>query len=84
MKINNLKTVSLSALALTFLLPTALIASSQGSTPPLTEEREKKPTVPQKVGKESAKIVGQVEGAAKDIASAFKKKRHQDKAKNKK
>jgi hypothetical protein len=33
------------------------------------------------VGKESARVVGQVEDAVEDLASAFKKKRHEDNAK---
>lgn len=85
---NNQKAINMLVLIVVIVFPTMLIASTQGKTPPITEDEQKKSTVlqkltvPQKVGRESARVADQVKEAGKDIASAFKKKRHKNKEKN--
>ena len=74
----NKKAINAFVMGAAIIFPTMLIASTKGKTPS-TEEEPKKLTVPQKVGKESARVVNQVEEAGHDITSAFKKKHHKDK-----
>lgn len=77
----NQKIINLFITSIALILPTMLFANTQGKTPPTTEEESKKLTVPQKVDKESARVIDQVEQGAHDIASTFKKKRYKNKIK---
>jgi hypothetical protein len=84
-KMNNLKIISLVSVITTLFFPDALMASTKGtSSGPTEENQNQKPTVPQKVGRETARIIGQGEDAGKEIAKSFKKQRHKDKNKDSK
>jgi len=86
MKMNILKTLSLLTLAVIAFNITELRASSNGNPQPTEEEGKKssvakKPDTEEKIGRETAKAVGDVEKGARKFAHGFKKQRHKDKHK---
>lgn len=80
---NVLKIVSLLTFLTALTLANEATASQQGSKIPPLNEEDRDPSVPQKVGRETARIIGQVEDAGHSISHGFKKQRHKDIAKKK-
>lgn len=78
----NLKAIGLLATLTSTFLPSQLFASK---SPPVNDKDQKEnPTVPQKAGRETARVIGQVEDAGRSVAKGFKKQRHKDQKEKKK
>lgn len=83
---NILKTLSLLTLAAIAFNNTELSASTKGNPQPTDEEGKKpavakKPDTEEKIGREAARAVGDVEKGAGKLAHGFKKQRHKDRNK---
>jgi len=80
----TIKHLSLLALFAGLLFSHEALATSTGTTPPLDEDsKEKKKPVGQKIARESARVVGQVEVEAKNLKKGWKEQRKKDKEKKK-
>ncbi len=72
----NIKQLSLLALLVGLVVPNGTFASGN-------EDEKNQPTVPQKVGREAARVLGQTEDAGKKVAKGWDAQRKKDKEKQK-
>ncbi len=68
----NINEISLLVLLASFVVPNGTIAGK-------SDDEKKSPTISTKLGKEAARVVGQVEEAGKDIGKGWKSQRNKDK-----
>ena len=72
----NIKQLGLLALLVGLVVPNGAFASGN-------EDEKDQPTVPQKLGREAARVLGQTEDAGKKVAKGWDAQRKKDKKKQK-